>query len=70
MTRKELHEVQESYRSLAKDILSSSMPGAQIAGVCRNLANEACYNHHERGQRLWAFFQALKEEEAKHEETP
>ena len=63
MTRKELREVQESYRNLAKEILASDMPSAQIAGVCQSIANETCYNHHERGQHLWAFFQALKEVE-------
>ena len=63
MTRKELREVQESYRSLAQECLKSDTPYAFITGVCRNLANEACYNHHERGQRLWAFFQALDDEE-------
>lgn len=63
MTRKELRETQESYRNLAREILASDMPSAQITGVCRSIANEACYNHHERGQHLWAFFQALAEEE-------
>lgn len=63
MTRKELREVQESYRDLAKSCLESEYRYAEITGICRRLATEMCYNHHERGQRLWAFFQALAEEE-------
>lgn len=63
MTRKELREVRESYRSLAQECLKSDTPCAIITGVCRSLANEPRYNHHERGQRLWAFFQALDDEE-------
>lgn len=62
MTRKELRAVQESYRILARECLKSEATYAQITGVCRSLANEMCYNHHERGQRLWAFFQALEQE--------
>ena len=62
MTRKELREIQESYRELARECLASGAASAQITGVCRCIANEMCYNHHERGQRLWAFFQALAEE--------
>ena len=62
MTKKELRAVQESYRVLARSCLRSDAPYAQITGVCRSLANEMCYNHHERGQRLWAFFQALEQE--------
>ena len=30
---------------------------------CQNLATEMCYNHHQRGQRLRAFFEAFKEAE-------
>ena len=33
-----------------------------IVYFCDTLAHEMCYNHHERGQRLWAFFQAPEEE--------
>ena len=62
MTKKELRAIQESYRVLARSCLTSDAPYAQITGVCRSLANEMCYNHHERGQRLWAFFQALEQE--------
>lgn len=62
MTRKELRNVQESYRDLARECLDSSAPYQQIVGVCKSLANEMCYGNHERGQRLWAFFQALEEE--------
>ena len=65
MTRKELRNIQESYRELARECLTSGAAYAQITGVCRSLANEMYYNHHERGQRLWAFFQALAEEESK-----
>lgn len=63
MTRKELRKVQESYRELARECLAAVAPYPAITGVCKGLANEACYNHHERGQRLWAFFQALEEEQ-------
>ena len=63
MTRKELQEVRESYRDLARECLRSDSPCAILTGVCRSIANEPCYNHHERGQRLWAFFQALDDEE-------
>lgn len=62
MTKKELRAVQESYRVLARSCLTSDAPYAQITGVCQSLANEMYYNHHERGQRLWAFFQALEQE--------
>ena len=67
MTRKELREVQESYRDLAKSCLASEYRYTEIAGICRHLATEMSYNHHERGQRLWAFFQAL--EEVQHEDS-
>lgn len=62
MTRKELQEIKESYRKTAQEILDSDYPYAEITGVCRNIALEMCYNHHERGQRIWAFFTALEEE--------
>lgn len=62
MTVKELREVRESYRELARDILASGDYRSQIVGICMSLADEGCYNHHERGQRLLAFFQALKDE--------
>ena len=63
MTRRELHEVQESYRDLAKSCLASEFRYAEITGICKRIATEMCYNHHERGQRIWAFFQALEAEE-------
>lgn len=62
MTRKELRAVQESYRIVARECLNSKATYTNIIGVCQSLANEMCYNHHERGQRLWAFFQALEQE--------
>lgn len=61
MTRKELAEVKENYKELARSCLTSDNPCAQIVGVCKGISLEACYNHHERGQRLWAFFNALEE---------
>lgn len=68
MTRKELLEIKEQYKVLARSCIESEAQYPQIVGVCHSLANEMCYNHHERGQRLWAFFQALKElEEPKYE---
>ena len=66
MTRKELQETRESYRDLAAACLETGNPYAMVTGVCKKLANEMCYNHHERGQRLWAFFQALKDAEDGH----
>lgn len=62
MTRKELPEVKESYRVLARECASSDAPYTMITGICGGIAQEECCNHHERGQRLRAFFQALKEE--------
>lgn len=62
MTRKELLEVKESYRALARECASSDSPYTMITGICGGIAQEECYNHHERGQRLWAFFQTLNEE--------
>ena len=63
MTRKELREIQESYKDLAASCLNSSYSKAEIVGICKQLATETSYNHHERGQRLWAFFQALEDVE-------
>ena len=63
MTRKELREVQQEYRKMITSTLQSKQDIPNwIVGFCDNLAHEMCYNHHERGQRLWAFFQALDEE--------
>lgn len=61
MTRKELQEVAESYRSVAISCLNSDTPYQQIVGICGGIATEMCYNHHERGQRIWAFFKAIEE---------
>lgn len=58
MTRKELQDVQKSY----KEMLLKRPNDIMIRyGMIQYLAEEMCYTHHERGQRLWAFFQALKE---------
>ena len=66
MTRKELQETREKYRNVAEACLDAENPYAMITNVCKLLANEMCYNHHERGQRIWAFFQALKDVEDGH----
>lgn len=64
MTRKELQEVKTEYRKMIRAVLDSTQDTPNwIIGFCLNLADEMCYNHHERGQRLWAFSQALKEAE-------
>ena len=63
MTRKELCEVQQEYQKMITSILQSQQNIQNwIVYFCDTLAHEMCYNHHERGQRLWAFFQALEEE--------
>ena len=62
MTRRELQEVKTDYKKQIKAVLDSTQDTPNwIVGFCLNLAEEMCYNHHERGQRLWAFSQALKE---------
>lgn len=62
MTKKELQEVKTEYRKQIKSVLLSTQDKPNwIVGFCLDLAEEMCYNHHERGQRLWAFSQALKE---------
>lgn len=62
MTRKELQEVKEDYRKQIKAVLESPQDTPNwIVGFCLGLADEMGYNHHERGQRLWTFSQALKE---------
>lgn len=64
MTRKELQEVRKDYSRQIKAVLESRQDMTSwIAAFCLGLADEMCYNHHERGQRLWAFSQALKEAE-------
>jgi len=62
MTRKQLLEVKNEYKRQLLCVLNSSQDTPNwIMGFCLYLADEMCYNHHERGQRLWAFSQALKE---------
>lgn len=61
MTRKELQEIVKSYRRLAISCLNSELPYQQIVGICEAIATEMCYNHHEGGQRIWAFFKAIEE---------
>lgn len=61
MTRKELLQVKESYKSLANECVDSDDTYTMIVGICGAIAKEECYNHHERGQHIWAFFQALEE---------
>ena len=61
MTAKELLQVRLQYKDLARECLQSESPYAQITGICRAISTEMCYNHHERGQRIWAFFSALEE---------
>ena len=64
MTRKELQKVKTEYQEMIKAVLNSTQDIPNwIMSFCLNLADEMCYNHHERGQRLWAFSQALKEME-------
>lgn len=62
MTRKELQHVKEAYRTTAKECQNNENPCAAIVGICKDIATEDRFGHHERGQRLWAFFQALEEE--------
>lgn len=61
MTTKELAAAALGYCELARECNASDDPYAMITGICRAIAQEPCYNHHERGQRLWAFFWALDE---------
>lgn len=64
MTRRELQEVKKDYSRQIKAVLESQQDMTKwITSFCLTLAIEMCYNHHERGQRLWAFSQALKEAE-------
>lgn len=64
MTKKELQKVKTEYQEMIKAVLNSTQDITNwIMSYCLNLADEMCYNHHERGQRLWAFSQALKEME-------
>lgn len=64
MTRKELQKVKTEYQEMIKATLNSTQNITNwIVSFCLDLADEMCYNHHERGQRLWAFSQALKEME-------
>ena len=61
MTAKELLQVRLQYKELARECQQSETPYSSIVGVCGAIATEMCYNHHERGQRIWAFFSALEE---------
>lgn len=61
MTRKELLKTVDQYKALATDLLATQNPYAAIVGACSGIATDPCYTHHERGQRIWAFFQALEE---------
>ncbi len=64
MTKKELLETKEWYkRQIEKDFArwGNNDLYLRITAQCITLADEACYNHHERGQRLWAYVQALRE---------
>ena len=67
MTRKELQDTKLRYRRTARAIIHSEDAHTLIAATCESIALEPCYNHHERGQRLWAFFTALEEEKKKYE---
>lgn len=69
MTKKELQEVKREYEQQIAAVYQSQISITNwITAFCLNLADEMCYNHHERGQRLWAFSQALKEIEAENDE--
>lgn len=60
MTRKELVEVTAQYEEKIKEELAKGTDMEAFAiGFCTWLSDEMCYNHHERGQRLWAFFEAI-----------
>lgn len=62
MTRKELLEVKQEYkRQILAMRESQKHEPTWVAMFCLDLATEMCYNHHERGQRLWAFSQAFYE---------
>lgn len=61
MTRKELQQCERDYKTqITEDGILKGEKYCKIAGVCEAIANESCYNHHERGQHLYAFFQAIK----------
>ena len=61
MTRKELVEVTAQYEDIIKKELAKGTDIKAFAlGICSCLSDAMCYNHHERGQRLWAFFEAMK----------
>lgn len=63
MTRKELQEVKQEYKKQIRTVLENPRQDTPnwIVGFCLSLADEMCYNHHERGQRLWAFSQTFYE---------
>ncbi len=64
MTRKELLETKEWYKEQIKkrnEEWEEKDLCLRIASMTIALADETCYNHYERGQRLWAYVQALRE---------
>lgn len=67
MTREKLQEVQEiqeDYRRQIKAVWESPQNIRDwIVTFCMDLADATCYNHYERGRRLWAFSRALDEVE-------
>lgn len=60
MTRKELLQTVDYYIEPARKCLAAAAPDAEILKICGRIALERCYNHHEQGQRIWAFFAALE----------
>lgn len=64
MTVKELAEVKRCYKARIQKIQEEGENLMTYSyGFAAQLSTEMCYNHHKRGQRLWAFFQALQEVE-------
>lgn len=64
MTREKLQEVQEDYKRQIKAAWEYPQNIRDwIVAFCLDLADATCYNHRERGQRLWAFSRALDEVE-------
>lgn len=64
MTRKKLLEAKEEYKEQIKkrcEVWDNNDLYLRIASMSIALADEMCYDHHERGQRLWAYVQALRE---------
>lgn len=62
MTLKQLAQVKADYEAEIRAAVEANIDiNGYLAQFCLSLGTEMCYNHHERGQRLWAFSQALKE---------